>query len=226
MNEHETKTRLLKERTEIEDQISYIQESGMAADQRWSFGELSFYDNHPADLGSETFERSKDLGLRDNLVQMRKQIDHALERLEQGQYGICEKCHRPIDEERLQAVPSATECLACREEDESHDDDNPRPLEEKLLDVPFARTWTREKNSTAYDGEDALQEATRYGTSETNQDYPGSHGPDDCFENADELQGVVFPEEAYVAQDLEGHEFQMDPEVNKKQQYINKRGQR
>lgn len=40
-------------------------------------------------------------------------IDRALLRLAQGQYGICENCHEPIDALRLQAVPYATTCGRC-----------------------------------------------------------------------------------------------------------------
>ncbi|MGE5654197.1 MAG: TraR/DksA C4-type zinc finger protein, partial [Bacillota bacterium] len=166
--------------------------------------------------GDETFERSKDFAIRDSLGQTVKQIEHALDRLVEGRYGVCEICGKSIAPERLEAVPWATECMDCRKKNEAHDTVSTRPVEEDVLGVPFARTWTDGHDTTAYDGEDALQEATRYGTSETNQDYPGSHGPDDCFDDADELHGVVFPEEAYVAQDIEGHEFQMDPESGRR----------
>ena len=38
-------------------------------------------------------------------------IDAALERMEEGTYGICEKCGKPIGEERLEALPWATLCI-------------------------------------------------------------------------------------------------------------------
>ena len=54
-------------------------------------------------------------------------IENALERMRQGQYGICEACEKKIPSVRLEALPYATLCLACqRETDEEQDYDNHR----------------------------------------------------------------------------------------------------
>lgn len=42
------------------------------------------------------------------------QIEHALQRMTEGGYGICEDCHRPIPAERLTARPEATRCIECQ----------------------------------------------------------------------------------------------------------------
>jgi len=57
---------------------------------RDSINELSMYDNHPADIGTETFERSKDIGLKDLAQRQIKEINDALGRITEGNYGICE----------------------------------------------------------------------------------------------------------------------------------------
>ncbi len=44
----------------------------------------------------------------------RRQILHALRRLQQGSYGICAECGRPIDKERLEVIPEAGFCVACQ----------------------------------------------------------------------------------------------------------------
>ena len=72
-----------------------------------SVGELSSYDNHSSDLAAETFEREKDLGLRDNAKIMLMKVNRALEKIENGTYGRCEKCGKSIEEERLEAIPYA-----------------------------------------------------------------------------------------------------------------------
>lgn len=75
-------------------------------------GELTDFDaNHPGDAGTETFERGKDMALKENLDGMLSQIDAALARLDAGTYGICESCGKPIPPSRLEALPYATLCI-------------------------------------------------------------------------------------------------------------------
>jgi len=77
-------------------------------------GDSSSMPLHLADLGTETFEQDRDLGLAERAGSEIGEIDRALERLEGGAYGICETCARPIPRERLQALPSASCCTACQ----------------------------------------------------------------------------------------------------------------
>jgi len=74
-------------------------------------GELSTADQHPAELGSETFERELELTTLSIVEGELKEIDDALRRLDHGSYGICEECGKPIDEARLEAVPWARYCV-------------------------------------------------------------------------------------------------------------------
>jgi len=74
-------------------------------------GELSTADQHPAELGSETFERELELTTLSIVEGEVKEIDDALRRLDHGSYGICEECGKPIDEARLKAVPWARYCV-------------------------------------------------------------------------------------------------------------------
>jgi RNA polymerase-binding transcription factor DksA len=73
--------------------------------------ELSTIDQHPAELGTETFERELELTTLTIVEGELKEIDDALRRLDQGTYGICEECGKPIDEARLEAVPWARYCV-------------------------------------------------------------------------------------------------------------------
>ena len=81
---------------------------------RDSVAELSFADNHPADLGTENFERSKDLSLRELHFSQLRQVEEALARISAGTYGICSRCARRSPRpglkrfrKRLSAYPAA-----------------------------------------------------------------------------------------------------------------------
>ncbi|HET9021376.1 MAG TPA: TraR/DksA C4-type zinc finger protein [Ornithinibacter sp.] len=67
-----------------------------------------------ADAGAKTYEREQEISLANNAREMLEQNEHALERLDNGTYGICESCGNPIGKLRLQAAPRATLCLPCK----------------------------------------------------------------------------------------------------------------
>jgi RNA polymerase-binding transcription factor DksA len=69
--------------------------------------ELADYDQHPADRGTDVFEREKDLSILDGLEAELAEIEAAIERIDQGTYGIDELTGEPIDPERLEVVPEA-----------------------------------------------------------------------------------------------------------------------
>jgi RNA polymerase-binding protein DksA len=76
-----------------------------------SLAELSDSDQHQADVGTETFEREKDLSILERVEAELNDVEHALARISEGTYGTCEACGKPIAEERLEAVPAARMCL-------------------------------------------------------------------------------------------------------------------
>lgn len=67
-----------------------------------------------ADAGSKTFEREHEMSLANNAREMLEQVRHALGRIEDGSYGVCEGCAGPVGKLRLQAFPRATLCMACK----------------------------------------------------------------------------------------------------------------
>jgi DnaK suppressor protein len=73
------------------------------------------YGNHMADDATEAYEQAKELALHENARQLLVQVTDALERFEQGTYGICENCGDQIDPARLEALPYATLCLRCQQ---------------------------------------------------------------------------------------------------------------
>jgi RNA polymerase-binding transcription factor DksA len=68
-------------------------------------------DDNLGDLASDTYERELDEGIEEGVVDTIRQIDAALQRIEDGTYGVSELSGRPIGEERLRAIPWATRCV-------------------------------------------------------------------------------------------------------------------
>jgi DnaK suppressor protein len=71
-----------------------------------------------ADTGTKTFEREQEITLANNLLERITQIERAIDRLGQGNYGWCERCGTQIPVERLAAFPSATLCVSCKQLEE------------------------------------------------------------------------------------------------------------
>jgi len=69
----------------------------------------------PADVGSSNFERDQEMSLVANAREMFEQSELALRLFDEGSYGICEACGKPIGKARLQAVPRATMCVSCKQ---------------------------------------------------------------------------------------------------------------
>lgn len=186
------KQRLLQEREKLAGQIGFLDEqgqSGLGMSMKDSLSELSTIDNHPADLGTEVFERSKDFSLRENAMINVSDIDSALERINDGTYGACEVCGRDIPLERLEAVPSTSKCRDCKEAEENIPHQNDRPVEEEAIGSPFARTFNEDTDAVGYDGEDAWQEVAHY--SETTDEWSRGGSYYGYSDNDVERKGAV-----------------------------------
>ncbi|GGD67102.1 TraR/DksA C4-type zinc finger protein [Paenibacillus nasutitermitis] len=128
-----------------------------------SIGELSAYDNHPADLGTETFERGRDMAVDDSLQNRLDEVNEALARMKEGTYGQCKVCGQPIGYERLQALPAA---LTCIEDASNMELNEERPVEEQVMTPPPAGAGAnRQKNPGRFDNADAWKEVESYGSS-------------------------------------------------------------
>jgi DnaK suppressor protein len=71
-----------------------------------------------ADTGTKTFEREQEITLANNLLERITQVERAIDRLGEGNYGYCERCGNAIPVERLAAFPSATLCITCKQLEE------------------------------------------------------------------------------------------------------------
>jgi RNA polymerase-binding protein DksA len=71
-----------------------------------------------ADAGSKTFEREQEQSIAANRLDLMTQIERAVERIDNGTYGFCERCGKPIPKARLKAFPAATLDVACKQREE------------------------------------------------------------------------------------------------------------
>jgi DnaK suppressor protein len=71
-----------------------------------------------ADTGTKTFEREQELSLANGILERIGQVEHALARLDAGTYGQCERCGKAIPKARLEAFPSVTLCVTCKQLEE------------------------------------------------------------------------------------------------------------
>ena len=108
----EFRARLEDERRRITDAIEYLA-SENPGNMQDELGELGGWgvDNHLGDMATVTFDRELDEGLGEGAQQTLQQIERALARLDDGTYGTCERCGKPIGVERLRALPWATLCI-------------------------------------------------------------------------------------------------------------------
>lgn len=70
--------------------------------------EATGYSQHQADQGTDDFDRTVALGLTSNDYSILRQIERALEKIQEGSYGICDETQKEIPIARLEAVPYAT----------------------------------------------------------------------------------------------------------------------
>lgn len=110
---------LLKERTKIGGELSQITENTLKKSQRDAAGDLSGYSYHMADMASDNYERDFSLGRATEEQKLLYSIDEALKRIEEGSYGYCLQCSKPIGKKRLAAIPHTELCIDCQKKEES-----------------------------------------------------------------------------------------------------------
>jgi len=112
MDADEARQRLEAERTRLtEVRADFDVENLTEESEDENLSELSSVDQHQADVGTETFEREKDLSILEQIEAELGDVEHALRRLDDGTYGTCEFDGKPIPEERLEAMPAARFCV-------------------------------------------------------------------------------------------------------------------
>jgi len=187
---------LMDEKKDLLNTLELMNENEPNEEMREHFEELSSYDNHPADLGTETFMMSQNMSLKSSQSSIVDEIDAALERIENGSYGVCKSCGKYIDEDRLEVIPYTSLCIECTKDDIPLDKKlSFRPQEEERIRFPYGRSNTgiSSEDNVAFDGEDSLQSVLRF------NDVPG----DPSFATGDN-QGIFDDIDLGLVEEVEG----------------------
>lgn len=108
MNTERFRGLLLEERQRVTEAIQYLQKENSSSQEEET------PETGQADTATVTVDREMDYSLEENSGNVLKEIDAALGRIEDGSYGLCTRCGKPIGEERLEAMPYATLCIECK----------------------------------------------------------------------------------------------------------------
>jgi DnaK suppressor protein len=104
------RTQLESEQKRLTEELEQLQGSVPTSEERREgspFGKRE-------EEATETLELEKRLALENRIRQELAGIEHALQKFEEGTYGLCDNCGQPIDPERLEALPQASLCLNCK----------------------------------------------------------------------------------------------------------------
>jgi len=184
--------RQLEIETRLLEKNSLGIERGFASDM--ASGELSQYDNHPADSGSELYEREKDIALLGHLKEELSDIEYSLNQIKAGKYGICEKTGKPIPKERLEAFPTArTVSQASTNQEMSKD----RPVEEEVLE-DLEANYGRDADDPEYNEQNAYEQVASFNQSSMTYD-------DSSLMDNQDGTGYVEEFEPFVSTDMHGY---------------------
>lgn len=102
------KEQLLEMKKEAEEEIEEYKDDRLNNDyENDDTGEISSVADHPGNLGTDQFEREKEQTFQEKARERLMEVNDALQRMEEGRYGISEKSGEPIPVERLEAMPTA-----------------------------------------------------------------------------------------------------------------------
>jgi len=105
------KKMLLEKRREILRNVSEFEDEALRKSRLDASGDLSSMPIHMADLGTDNYEQEFALGLMDSERKLLREIDEALERIDNKTYGTCLATGKPIRKARLAAHPWARYCV-------------------------------------------------------------------------------------------------------------------
>jgi len=109
---------ILNKIAKLKEELGYLEESSFKKTTRDSTGDLSAYAYHMADQATDNQEREKAFLFAAREGNFLTHLEKALERIEDGSYGICANCGVLIAKERLEAVPHVRLCIDCKRKEE------------------------------------------------------------------------------------------------------------
>ena len=109
---------ILKKMGTVSEDIDTIKEGiGNASNKQGGVTPDSIFSVHMADAGTDSHEQEKSFMLMNRESDYFKNLEVALERIEEGVFGVCKICNNLIPEERMMEVPNATKCVQCKEKE-------------------------------------------------------------------------------------------------------------
>jgi RNA polymerase-binding protein DksA len=110
---------LLRLKKQLAGNVNHMQHEALHewAGMRDELSDMPF--EHMADRGSESFAQEMILNILQNSEAELADVENALDKIEDGTYGICENCNEAIPRARLKALPFARLCIACKQEEEA-----------------------------------------------------------------------------------------------------------
>jgi DnaK suppressor protein len=109
---------LMRKRDLLSGNVNALESQALRHSRQDASGDLSNMPIHMADIGSDNFEQEFTLGLIENEEEMLRDINDAIDRIEEGTFGKCEVCGKVIHKKRLKAIPHARMCIACQRDQE------------------------------------------------------------------------------------------------------------
>lgn len=104
------------EKTRLEEHIRRLEDRTSGRDPMNRDVAARDFDELGGDAALDTAERGQVAAIGENLRDILAAVNTALEKIEQGTYGLCDRCHKNIPKARLEFLPYATMCAKCREE--------------------------------------------------------------------------------------------------------------
>ena len=105
---------IIKKKEEVLDSIKHVSDDTLKKSQRDAAGDISSYTLHMADVASDTYDREFSLGIASGERKLLYELEDALKKIDDGEYGTCELCKKSISKTRLKALPYARLCLSCQ----------------------------------------------------------------------------------------------------------------
>lgn len=102
----------------VSEDIETIKDGiGTASNKQGGVTPDSIFSVHMADAGTDSHEQEKSFMLMNRESDYFKNLKVALERIQEGSFGVCKICDGLIPEERMMEVPNATKCVKCKEKE-------------------------------------------------------------------------------------------------------------
>lgn len=102
------RTALLEEKARLEKELPSV------SDESQEGGAFPSYGDKEDENASEVAEYAANLTLEETLAKSLRDVKKSLQRLDEGSYGICKYCKKPIEEKRLSARPTSSACIECK----------------------------------------------------------------------------------------------------------------